>query len=203
MCSWCYAFKPVLQQLRRQLPDTIEFITLLGGLAADTDSPMPDEMQQQLQATWQRIEQKVPGVRFNYDFWQQCQPRRATYPACRAVIAAHSFDKDEAKNYEQSMIEAIQNAYYQHAQNPSDNSVLINLAKQIGLDEQSFQSLLTSEQTQRELEQQMAASQQLNARSYPSLIIKIGDGFWPLSIDYSSPEPILETINMLLFTDLS
>lgn len=197
MCSWCYAFKPVFQQLRQHLPDTIELVSLLGGLAPDTDSPMPDAMQQQLQATWQRIEQKVPDIHFNYDFWQHCQPRRSTYPACRAVIAAHSFDTDN-HSYEELMIAAIQNAYYQQAQNPSDNSTLIHLAQQIGLDNDSFQSSLLDQNTQIELDRQIAMSHKINAHSYPSLILTIREGLWPVSIDYSSPEPILETINMLL-----
>ena len=96
------------------------------------------------------------------------------------------------------MIEAIQNAYYQQAKNPSDSSTLIHLATHIGLDKQTFQSSLQAEQTQLELDKQIALSQQLNAHSYPSLIIKVGVGFWPISIDYLSPEPILESINLLL-----
>jgi len=65
MCSWCYAFKPVLEQLRQQLKkhysDTLRFENLLGGLAADTQSPMPAQMRQQLRATWQHIEKKGSG----------------------------------------------------------------------------------------------------------------------------------------------
>ncbi len=208
MCSWCYAFKPVLEQLRPQLPEELEFISLLGGLASDTDSPMPAEMRQQLHATWQRIEQKVPGIQFNFDFWndwQQTYPRRATYPACRAVIAAHSFDQKNDKNYDNNdhkyetlMINAIQKAYYQQALNPSDNSVLIKLAGSIGLNEQLFHSELQAEQTQHELEKQIAQCRQMNVHSYPSLILKIDQSFWPVSINYLNPDSMLETINMLL-----
>ncbi len=68
MCSWCYAFKPVYQVLLKQLPDFVSSVSLLSGLAPDTDQPMSLEMQQQLKATWQRIEQQVLGIRFNYDF---------------------------------------------------------------------------------------------------------------------------------------
>jgi len=206
MCSWCYAFKGVLQQLRQRLPEQLEFITLLGGLATDTDSLMPIEMQQQLQATWQRIEKKVPGIQFNYDFWKPGQssspPRRSTYPACRAVIAAHAFDNqhnfDNEHYYRELMIEAIQTAYYQQARNPSDDSTLITLAGQIGLDEPLFQSRLKSNETEQELQRQIALSRQLNANSYPSLVLQTGGSFWPISIDYTSPEPILQSINTLL-----
>jgi putative protein-disulfide isomerase len=208
MCSWCFAFKPVLASLRQQLPDNMEFISLLGGLACDTDEPMPESMRQQLQATWQRIEVKVPGVEFNHDFWndwQQTQPRRSTYPACRAVIAAHSFDPTpEDHHFETSMIEAIQTAYYQHAQNPSNNSLLIQLAEAISLDKDEFNKVLNSDDCQIELNKQIAQSQQIKARSFPSMVLEIiqedsdNSSFWPVSIDYLKAEPMLETINMLL-----
>ena len=218
ICSWCYAFKPILKKLRQQLPEEMEFSSLLGGLAPDTDLPMPAEMRQQLQATWQRIEQKVPSIQFNYNFWanwQQTHPRRSTYPACRAVIAAHIFDhsfdqsfdqsfdhssdtQQSEHKYEELMIDAIQTAYYQNALNPSNDYVLIKLATDIGLDKQQFQSELQAKQTQLDLEKQITQCRQMNALSYPTLILKIDQSFWPVSIDYLSPTSILETIQMLL-----
>ena len=205
MCSWCYAFKPVLQQLRQQLEteyaENLRFECLLGGLAADIQEPMPAEMRQQLRATWQRIEQKVSDIQFNYSFWDNWQitkPRRSTYPACRAVIAAHSFDENEKHYYERLMIEAIQNTYYQEALNPSNDNVLVTLAVNIGLTEQAFNKQLSAAQTQQQLEQQISQYQQMNVRSYPSLILKIDNSYWPVSIDYLSSDSILETISMLL-----
>jgi len=41
---------------------------VLGGLAPDSDQPMPEQMQRYLQQTWQRFQQVVPGTRFNFDF---------------------------------------------------------------------------------------------------------------------------------------
>jgi protein-disulfide isomerase-like protein with CxxC motif len=55
------------------------------------------------------------GTEFNFDFWTKCQPRRDTYKACRAVIAASQ------QNAEEAMIEAIQKAYYLRAMNPSEH----------------------------------------------------------------------------------
>ena len=96
------------------------------------------------------------------------------------------------------MIDAIQNAYYQQALNPSDNDILIALATKIGLPEKAFQEKFTAEQTQLILEQQLSQCQQMNARSYPSLILKIGTGYWPVSIDYHNIDVILDNIKMIL-----
>ena len=193
MCSWCYAFAPVLKQLRQQLPEPMQFVTLLGGLAADTDLPMPAELQQQLQATWRRIEQKVPGIHFNYDFWslsEQTRPRRATYPACRAVIAA--------EDLREPMFQAIQRAYYQQARNPSDDNTLIELAEEIGLVSQQFQKKLNHKNTQQELQRQISLSRQLNVSSFPSLVLKIDSNYWPVNIDYHHVDNILQSIKDLL-----
>jgi putative protein-disulfide isomerase len=88
---------------------------------------MPKGMQQFLQQTWKRIEQQL-GTPFNHEFWHTAQPRRSTYPACRAVLVARQHNK------ENEMLYAIQTAYYLNAQNPSDISTLASLAEQIGLE---------------------------------------------------------------------
>ncbi len=115
MCSWCYAFGPVLAQLQQQLPDSVKLERLLGGLAPDTDTPMEQPMRERLEATWQRIEKSVPGTTFNFDFWRNCTPYRTTYNSCRAVIAA----MQQGAEYDAKMTSAIQRAYYQQARNPS------------------------------------------------------------------------------------
>ncbi len=205
MCSWCYAFKPVLQQLRQQLAELYRnkftLVTILGGLAADSDRPMPEAMRQQLRATWQRIEDKLPATQFNYNFWdnwQETQPRRSTYPACRAIIAAHSFDKAGSTYYEQLMLDGIQAAYYQQALNPSNDKLLGHIAAQIGLVMDDFAQQFFSAEIQQALIQQIEQSQQMNVHSYPSLILQTdSSSYWPISIDYHSSATIIDNMNEL------
>ena len=192
MCSWCWAFAPALNRLIERLPPGVGVKKLLGGLAPDTDEAMPQEMRERLQQTWQRIEQNVPGTHFNFDFWQQCQPRRATYPACRAVLAARRQNADETMNA------AIQRAYYQQARNPSDNTTLVKLAGELGLDVGSFESDLTAPRTNMELAREIQAAEELGVDSYPSLVLVVDGGRWPVPIDYNDPAPMLETIHFLL-----
>jgi len=87
MCSWCWGYKPRLAELEQALPPGVDLVYLLGGLAADTEQPMPQEMQQFLQQTWRKIALQL-GTQFNHDFWHLNSPKRSTYPANRAVLAA-------------------------------------------------------------------------------------------------------------------
>ena len=138
MCSWCYAFKSTLEKLKKNLDSNIKIVHVVGGLAKDSDEIMPKDMQEKIENIWYEIE-KVTGTKFNHDFWKICQPRRSTYIACKATMLARY------ENKENEMIEAIQEAYYQKALNPSDATTLINLSKQIGMDEKKFEEDLKSQ----------------------------------------------------------
>jgi len=120
MCSWCWGFRNVWLQVQEQLKGQLEIHSVLGGLAADSDQAMPESMQHHIRNNWRRIQQTIPGTEFNYEFWDVCKPRRSTYPACRAVIAA-GMQSVSCKN---EMVLAIQTAYYINAKNPSDDPVL-------------------------------------------------------------------------------
>ena len=68
MCSWCWGFRPNFLALCRQLPEKVAVSLLLGGLAPDSDQPMPAQLQSKLQDTWRRIQTRIPDTRFNFDF---------------------------------------------------------------------------------------------------------------------------------------
>jgi len=197
MCSWCWGFKPVLRQLTQQLPANVRLEAILGGLAADTDQPMPAEMQQQISATWKHIQQVIPGTEFNFDFWTQCQPRRSTYIACRAVIVAEQMQPGMGT----AMLEAIQHAYYLQARNPSDAATLVALAEQLGLDITQFEQQLNAAQTQQALQQQINFARGIGADSFPSLYLLHRGNYHGIVLDYNHADVILEHINSLIQQD--
>ncbi|MES9990961.1 MAG: DsbA family protein [Candidatus Thiodiazotropha sp.] len=194
MCSWCWGFRPTFEKFLRHLPSELSCSRLLGGLATDSTSPMPEEMRIKLEATWREIEQRIPNTRFNFDFWVRNTPRRSTYPACRAVIATRILDPAA----EERMILAIQQAYYLEARNPSDDSTLAELALEIGLNRPRFIELLNNHSTQQVLESEITQAQRMGVRSFPSLVLQIDQSLWPVAIDYLRADPMLEQITNLL-----
>lgn len=178
MCSWCWAYRPTLANLRQQLaPLPVRFAQLLGGLAPDSNAPMPAAMQAKLQHIWRTIEQQV-GTPFNYDFWHQCAPRRSTYPACRAVLAA------QAQGQEDAMIEAIQRAYYLRAMNPSDTGTLVQLAEELQLEVGSFTTALHSDEIETALQHNIQQARSLPIQGFPSLVLQHQGRHFPIAVDY-------------------
>jgi putative protein-disulfide isomerase len=191
MCSWCWAFRPSLLALLDGLPKEIEVVRLLGGLAPDSEELMPEETRQLVQGHWQAIAQQVPATKFNYDFWAACEPRRSTYPSCRAVIAA----RNQGQEFDVGMTLAIQRAYYLHARNPSDYSTLIELSAELGLDKDRFAQDIKSLETNEILRQEIKQLRCLGLNSFPSLLLVNGDKQQRINPDYLNADAMLEKIN--------
>ncbi len=190
MCSWCWGFEPVRQQLFEAVADKMQIRRLVGGLAPDSDLPMPLEMQKGLQQTWQHIAEVIPGTRFNHAFWSDCAPRRSTYPSNRAVIAA----RQQGEEFDPLMSARIQKAYYLEARNPSDNSTLIELADEIGLDAGRFADSLASEATHSLLLDEIASCRAMGVDSFPSLVVEHNGKQRHVQVNYTRLEIMLQPI---------
>ena len=191
MCSWCWAYRPSMLLLRKNLPDEIQWQNVLGGLAPDSDQPMPEQTRLMVQNHWRKIESTL-GTKFNFDFWTKNQPRRDTYKACRAVIAA------SRQHAEESMIESIQNAYYLRALNPSDPLILASLADELGLDKGLFMKDFGSAQTEAELARQLLLRDRLGVRSFPSLVLEHQSAITRIRHDYQDYRTSLAEIQSRL-----
>lgn len=191
MCSWCWGYRPVSDRLWKALPDAVNGVKVVGGLAPDSAAPMPPELRARISATWRRIHELL-GTEFNFDFWTTCKPRRSTYPACRAVLAA-----GEQGRYD-DMVDAIQRAYYLRAMNPSDREALEALAAELGLDTTRFAEDIRSARIEEELRSQIAFARRSPIDGFPSLVLDIGGDATFVTRDYRNHQPTLDHIERLL-----
>ena len=190
MCSWCWAFSPTWTKVKEALPSQKCINYLLGGLAPDSNVTMPIETREYVKCNWEKIQQVVPGTKFNYDFWTMCEPKRSTYPSCRAVICA----KIQRPEIEQSMINAIQKAYYLNAQNPSNEDVLVNIAIDLGLNAEKFKKDLSSSEVNETLLNEIELAQSISGNGFPSLVLNSDDKLKKINIDYLDANYIINQI---------
>jgi putative protein-disulfide isomerase len=189
MCSWCWGFEAARSQLFDAVSGDMRIERLLGGLAPDSDQPMPESMQQMLQQTWARINQ-LTGAPFNFDFWRQCKPRRSTYPANRAVIAA----REQGDEFDSAMTARIQQAYYREARNPSDDETLVALAADIGLDADRFEASLNSAETHDALQAEIMHARSIGVEGFPSLVVEGQGRLCRVRVNYTDPDAMLRDI---------
>jgi putative protein-disulfide isomerase len=189
MCSWCWGYRPTWLLLQKKLESVVQINTMVGGLAEDSNTPMPEEMQSFLQQTWHKISGEL-GTQFNFDFWSQCQPKRSTYPSCRAVIFARKYQK------EQAMCLAIQQAYYLDAKNPSEVNTLRNIATSIGLDGDLFAQQINSEKLKQQLANEIKEVRAMPIQGFPSLVLAVDGELVPIRLDYKNWQTSYDMINM-------
>lgn len=191
MCSWCWGFKPTWTQLCERLPEHIRVEYVAGGLAPDSDQPMPEEMQLKLPMVWQQIQRQL-GTEFNFDFWRECQPRRSTYPACRAVIAAG------LQGQLAPMIDAIQRGYYLRAMNPSNLDMLEQMAEELGLDVARFRADMAGDEVAELFSQQLQLTSRMPVQGFPSLVLSVAgegaDQVRPIALNYTDADAMRQQI---------
>lgn len=188
MCSWCYAFEPTFHKLRENLNDNIKVVHVVGGLAKHTDEPMSLDMRKKIENIWYEIQKEV-GTNFNHDFWKNCTPKRSTYLACKATMIARDYNKED------EMIKAIQNAYYQRALNPSEVDTLVQLSKELEINENEFKEKLLSQEAEDNLQDELNLRRSLYVRSFPSLVLKYKKELYPINIKYNDYNSMLKQIN--------
>lgn len=191
MCSWCWAHLPEWQKLEAHLSELLPIEYVLGGLAPDSDLPMSMDQQQAISGYWKKISDLL-GTEFNYDFWTKNTPRRSTYPACRAVLAA------SWQNAMHEMNIALQKAYYLRAMNPSDIATHVILAEELGLNIEQFSHDLSSEKLAEQFNQQLAFAQSLPIQGFPSMVLLHQGKLYPIRLDYENHNAALAEVKEIL-----
>ncbi|NRA56147.1 MAG: DsbA family protein [Gammaproteobacteria bacterium] len=191
MCSWCWGHRPQWLNLQQALPDSVVVKNIVGGLAPDSDQVMPLSQQQAIAGYWKNIHELL-GTQFNDEFWQRNSPRRSTYPACRAVIAARWQDSEE------QMILALQQAYYLKAMNPSDTQTHILLAGELGLDVDKFTVDLASEELEMAFVQELKFARSLPINGFPSMVLQHRDEMHVIALDYKDCRGAIEQISAII-----
>tara|TARA_R110002094_G_scaffold61795_6_gene72317 strand:+ start:2192 stop:2860 length:669 start_codon:yes stop_codon:yes gene_type:complete len=185
MCSWCWGFAPTLELVASRLLHETQLQLVLGGLAADSDEPMDEATKTYLQQAWRSVSEAT-GATFNFAFWEQCAPRRSTWPACRAVLAAGELGRQ--------MFAAIQRAYYLEARNPSDTSTLIELAAELGIDIPTFTERLASNTTHKLLTEHFELRDRLAAQGFPTLLLERDGEVVPIARGFARFEALEATL---------
>ncbi len=194
MCSWCWAFRPHWKRVLGALPADVDVRYVMGGLAPDSDNPMPQAMQEHLKSTWRQVAERT-GAQFNFDFWIRCRPRRSTYPACRAVLAAGLQNEQAVAE----MIDAIQRAYYAEARNPSDVETLVALAEEIGLEGERFSADLDSDAVAERLRADFWTRDRFGVQGFPSVIVQLdAQAAYAVAWGYAEADAVIERLNAVL-----
>jgi putative protein-disulfide isomerase len=165
MCSWCYGFSPVIDQIRQAYGRALPIRVVMGGLRPGTDIPMTAKAKAEIVGHWNHVHEAT-GLPFDAAVLERQGFVYDTDPAARAVVVVRRESEELAVRY----LAAAQRAFYAENRDVTSADVLADLAADFGLDREAFLAAWTSEEAKQETWRDYAISHRAGVTGFPTLV---------------------------------
>jgi putative protein-disulfide isomerase len=165
MCSWCYGFSPVIDEIRAAYGRALPIRVIMGGLRPGTDRPMTVEAKREVIGHWSHVHE-ASGLPFDPAVLDREGFVYDTDPAARAVVVARREGEELAARY----LAAAQRAFYAENRDVTSADVLGDLAAEFGLDRDAFLEAWSTEEAKQETWRDYALSQRAGVTGFPTLV---------------------------------
>jgi putative protein-disulfide isomerase len=197
MCSWCWGFSPVIEQIAARYGDAVPVRLVMGGLRPGTAEPMSTEARATLCGHWREVEE-ASGQPFDYGLTGRDGFIYDTDPAARATVVVRREAPDKALAF----LSRVQRAFYAENRDVTSAEVLEDLVAEFGVSREGFADKLASEAVKQETWGDYAVSQRAGVRGFPTLIAGPGpDGTYAaVTRGFQPAEAILPMVHQWLTT---
>jgi putative protein-disulfide isomerase len=188
MCSWCWGFSPVIQQLKKS--KVVSHIRLvLTPFRIDTSEPMDETLRSYVLGQWQKVHQTTQQP-FDFRFAMPADFIYNTRLACMAIKAFGKQLPEEELDY----VHALQHAYYTENKDLTKQDSLVNVSRSFAIDIDFFTKNLSDEKIAAGLEQDFLLCQELAVQSYPTLLIEKEGDYSLLANGYTKYHEVMRRI---------
>jgi len=165
MCSWCYGFSPVVEDIRRTFGGGLPIRVVMGGLRPGTETPMTEEAKLEIADHWTHVHEAT-GLPFNGAGMSRPGFVYDTDPAARAVVVA----RREGEELAAAFLTRAQQAFYGEGRDVTQAETLTEIAEELGLDRAAFLEAWASEGAKQETWRDYAISQRAGVTGFPTLV---------------------------------
>lgn len=165
MCSWCYGFSPVVEEIRTAFGAALPIRLVMGGLRPGTDTPMAEAAKSELKGHWTHVHDAT-GLPFTGGALDADGFVYDTDPAARAVVLVRHADPDAALSY----LLALQRAFYAEGLNITRAEVLAELAGAHGVRRDAFLADFETDRLKQATWRDYAISQRAGVQGFPTLV---------------------------------
>ncbi|MEZ5818829.1 MAG: DsbA family protein [Hyphomicrobiaceae bacterium] len=164
MCSWCYGFSPVMEQIAGHFDGRLPVRLVMGGLRAGNKQPMREKDREYIRGAWKAVNE-ASGQPFDEGFFERESFTYDTEPACRAVVAMRRLAPDQALAFNRR----VSSAFYAHNRDVTDDEVLADIGAEAGQDRTKFLAELQSEDCRNETFGDFLIAKQSGVEGFPLL----------------------------------
>lgn len=195
MCSWCWGFSPVIDDLREQLGSHLPIRLILGGLRPGTTEPLTETGKHEIREHWEHVHE-ASGQPFDFSFFERNGYIYDSEPASRAVVVARRRGMDDAHD----LLKRTHAAFYAHNRDVTDEQVLADLAAECGFDRDAFLQSFRSDEVKKETWEDFLSTQNAGVRGFPCLIYgpDEADRYALVTSGYQPAERLLPVITKMV-----
>ncbi len=188
MCSWCWGFSSVIQNLQKAYPEN-KLRLVLTPFRIDTTQPMDDDLRNYVLGQWHKVHQST-GQAFDFHF---SMPNDFIYNTRMVCLTIKAFCK-QLPEHELEYLQSLQYAFYVENKDLTNQAVLIDIAEKFAVDSKQLSSDLMSKENNAVLEEDFILCQQLMVQSYPTLMIEKSGNYSVLVAGYCSYQELATRI---------
>jgi putative protein-disulfide isomerase len=190
MCSWCWGFAPVIEQLRETQSDNYDFSLVVGGLRTKGDMVWDESSKGYLKGHWEQVAKRT-GQPFSNVLFEKEDFEYDTYPACKAVVTVRElWGKEKSFDY----LHRIQKAFYVEGRDITKLELLSKLVEETGKNVKDFEDFYQTPRAEILMQHDFSKARSMGANAFPSVVIIDEEGHMVCQKGYRS---ILEMKKLL------
>ncbi len=184
MCSWCWGFHPVMEELRHKYSNSYKFSLIAGGLRTSGQMEWNEQSKMYLKQNWDAVAKRT-GQPFSTKLLNKPIFDYNTYPACKAIITVRELWGDEASF---DYLSSIQKAFYAEGRDITSIDVLTSY---VTYEKKEFQAFYISQRAELLMQHDFSKARSMGANAFPSVVRIDEDGHMVCMNGYRSLEEIL------------
>jgi len=181
MCSWCWGFAPVLEQISRLCAGRAKLHLIMGGLRPGSVVPWDEGLRSSIRHHWQSVSD-ASGQPFDFARFDDQQFIYDTEPACRALVSVRNVEPNKSL----AMFEALQRSFYAEDLDITQTNVLSEIAESVGVDKSVFLNLFNHHDTQSLTNGDFVRTRNFGVQGFPSILCQDGETILVLTSGYQS-----------------
>lgn len=194
MCSWCWGFAPVIEQLCAIRSDNYDFSLVVGGLRTKGEMTWNESSKRYLKGHWEQVAKRT-GQPFSNALFEKEDFEYDTYPACKSVVTVRELWGDK-KSFD--YLHRLQKAFYDEGKDITTLDVLSKLLEETVEDARSFRDFYHTPRAELLMQHDFAKARSMGANAFPSVVIIDEDGHMVCQKGYRS---LLEMKKLLKDSD--
>jgi putative protein-disulfide isomerase len=190
MCSWCWGFSPVFEELMQRYQDLVTIRIVLGGLRPGNTQPFDEQKRTSILSHWHAVHERT-GQPFNFALHMGPLFTYDTEPSSRAVILVRQL----APVKEFKFLKSVQRAFYVDNLDVTHEKTLAGLAEAQDIARELFLKLFHDPALKESVRAEFDQARQLGVSGFLTLLRRYGRELVGFTHGYQSASVVIPLID--------